>query len=222
MKFRLFSNVHWSDKLVDVLVVVLGITIAFWLNNWQSERKNSSSEQKYLAALQTDLAKDTVQLLEITKEMDTIFFAIERMLRLADKPENADSVADYLSLISNDINVFFPEDYTYKSLQQSGDIGLIQNDSLLLILSDLYDYYEHINVMNELAYEYQLRNLLPYFDNYDLRREKVFSRKVYNNHIFDAHLIRYRRNLINRQKWINEAMEKHRTLQRLIREELAD
>lgn len=26
----------------------------------------------------------------------TIFFAIERMLRLADKTENADSVADYL------------------------------------------------------------------------------------------------------------------------------
>ena len=219
MKFRLFSNVHWSDKLVDVLVVVLGITIAFWLSNWQEERKNSTSEQKYLAALQTDLAKDTVQLLEIAEDMDTIFFGIERMLRLADKPEKADSVADYLSLI-NDIFVFFPEDYTYKSLQQSGDIGLIQNDSLLLVLSYLYDYYDYINMMNELAYEYQHRNLLPYFDNYDLRREKVFSWKAYNNHVFDAHLIRYRRNLRNRQKWINEALEKHRTLQRLIREEL--
>lgn len=105
-------------------------------------------------------------------------------------------------------------------MQQSGDIGLIQNDSLLLVLSDLYDYYEYINVMNELAYEYQLRNLMSYFDNYDLRREKVFSRKAYNTHIFDAHLIRYRGNLSIRQKWINDALERHRILQRLIREEL--
>ena len=111
MKFRPFSNVHWSDKLVDVLVVVLGITIAFGLNHWQSARKNK-------------------------------------------------------------------------------------------------------------AYEYQLGNLMDYIDNYDLRREKVFSRNAYNNHIFDAHLIRYRKNLRNRQKWINEALENHRILQQLIREEL--
>jgi len=152
MKFSLFSNVHWSDKLVDVLVVVLGITIAFWLNNWQEERKNAASEQKYLAALQTDLAKDTVQLLEITEHTDTILYSIEKMLRLAEKPVYADSVADYLSLLYYyNVFIFFPEDYTYKSLQQSGDIGLIQSDSILYVLSDLYDAYEYLNLLNEYA-----------------------------------------------------------------------
>jgi hypothetical protein len=95
MKFRLFNNVHWSDKLINVLVVVLDITIAFWLNNWQETRKNKASEQRYLVALQTDLSKDTVSLLAITEDMDTILYSIERMLILASKTLEKNFVKAY-------------------------------------------------------------------------------------------------------------------------------
>jgi len=220
MKFRLFRNVHWSDKLVDVLVVVLGITIAFWLNNWRENQKNRASEHQYLSALETDLGKDTVELLKIIESMDTVFFGIDRMYTLADKLEYADSVTHYLFLLDEDKIRFFPEDYTYKSLQQSGNIRLIQNDSLLLVLSHLYDKYAEINVWNEFAYEWQFRNYLPYLNNYDKRRGRLINPEIYVNPLFDAFLLRYRYNLIARKELVEGALEKHRTLQKLIQKEI--
>lgn len=216
MKFRLFNKVHWWDKLLDVLVVVLGITIAFWLNNWQESRKNRASEQKYLVALQNDLSKDSVSLLAKLEVMDTILFGIDKMIKISDEVKNADSITQYLMLMGYDEVIFFPEDYSYKSLQQSGDIGLIQNDSILLLLAQLYDNYELFNVFNELAYEWQLRDLQPYFKNFDSRQNRVIDQVIYTKPEFFYYILRYQYNVLERDKLIREALEKIRILQEMI------
>ena len=54
--------VAWLDKLVDLLVVILGISIAFGINNWADGRKNERKKQRYLVSLKSDLQKDSVDL----------------------------------------------------------------------------------------------------------------------------------------------------------------
>ncbi len=39
-----FRSVSWLDKLVNVLVVILGISIAFGIDNWAEGRKNEQAE----------------------------------------------------------------------------------------------------------------------------------------------------------------------------------
>ena len=77
---RLKINVQWTDKVVDLIVVILGITIAFTLNNWNNERQADKLRKKYLNSLYNDLQKDSVNLASsfegIIKEKrlaDTIF-----------------------------------------------------------------------------------------------------------------------------------------------------
>jgi len=55
-----------------------------------------------------------------------------------------------------------------------------------------------------------------------MRQEKVTNPELYNDPIFDSNLLRYRVNVQNRGRLINDVLERHRTLQRLIREELPD
>lgn len=217
---KFFRSIHWGDKVIDILVVVLGITIAFGLNNWRENRQNAKLEQQYLKNMKEDLVKDTVRLVEIKEEMTGVFTRINRMLELSPNKDNADSIPKYLGALNYDFFIFFPEDYTYQTLQQSGDIAIIQNDSIRQVISHLYDNYELIELLREVAYDYQFNLILPLVANYDSRRNKIIDPFIYTTPAFDNAVGYYRSALRNYRGLINDSLEKHRILQRLINEEL--
>ena len=45
--------------LLEILIVIVGITIAFWLNNWGEEKKERQLEVEFLKTLRSDLAADS-------------------------------------------------------------------------------------------------------------------------------------------------------------------
>lgn len=49
------QKIHWKNHFMELLVVVIGITIAFILENWRQERASSELEQKYLTSFKDDL-----------------------------------------------------------------------------------------------------------------------------------------------------------------------
>lgn len=220
---KFLKSVHWADKLVDVFVVVLSISIAFWLNNWRENSSNYSKEKKYLLNLSEDLAKDSANLAYIKDEMKDVFHDIERILHISPHEHMADSVSTYLiKSFTYDYFVFYPEDYTYKTLQQSGDIGLIKSDSIRQTLSHLYDNYEVINLLKNAVYDFQQEDVNKYFNNYDRRREKVIDPALFQTTNFD-HMILDQRAYYNKYlEIIHDALEKHSSLQNLIREELEE
>lgn len=220
---KFFKSVHWGDKLVDVFVVVFSITIAFWLNNWREDRNNARQERAYLINLSEDLAKDSTLLTEKKEEMKNVFHDIERILRIAPDRNKADSVSTYYNAtFTYNFFVFYPEDYTYKTLQQSGDIGLIKSDSIRQIMSHLYDNYQIIDLLKEAVYDFQLNDLTPYNNNYDSRREKVIDPALYQTLQFDGVVLQQRSYCNSYISFINDSMEKHRTLQQLIQKELEE
>lgn len=198
----------------------MGITIAFGLNNWRENRQNAKLEQQYLKNLKEDLVKDTVVLVEIEEEMKEVFPQINRMLELSPDVANADSIPKYTGILDIGIYLFYPEDYTYKTLQQSGDIRLIESDTIRQVLSQLYDNYELIELLRQAAYDYQFELIMPIFANYDLRRNRIIDRTFYANPTFDGAIVMYRNSLLAYQRLVEDSLEKHRTLQQLINEEL--
>ena len=46
---------EWYKYGLETLVVILGILVAFALNNWNEERKQSELAEKYLHALYDDI-----------------------------------------------------------------------------------------------------------------------------------------------------------------------
>ncbi|MEM6841472.1 MAG: DUF6090 family protein [Bacteroidota bacterium] len=218
---RFLSSIQWSDKLIDILVVVLGITIAFGLNNWRENRQNAKLEQRYLKNLKEDLAKDTVRLVDIKEDLEGTSSAIERIKRISPKIENADSVASYLNgVFSLDYFIFFPEDYTYETLQQSGDISIIQSDSIRQVLSQLYDNYEFMRLIYEYAFESLFDKMLLYTNNLSARTKKIDDPTIYQSTHFDNLINEYGNQLANVGYLIDNSLEKHQILQELISEEL--
>lgn len=216
---RFLQNIHWSDKLIDILVVVLGITIAFGLNNWNEHRQNAKLEQKYLKSLREDLVKDSVNLQGGFIYMDKISFSINRIFRLGEN-KDSDSISYYFQALGDDYLIFRPEDYTYDALRQTGDINIIQRDTIVKTLSQLYDTYELFQIQVELAWRYNFDLLLPYYYNRNFRTGSVYDDTLYYDHKFQNSLIFYNGNLNNRQELMLASLRIIRQLIQLIDEEL--
>ncbi|MEM8969626.1 MAG: DUF6090 family protein [Bacteroidota bacterium] len=218
---RFLGNVHWGDKLIDILVVVLGITIAFGLNNWRENRQNAKLEQRYLKNLKEDLVKDTLQMINIKRDLRGTSFAVACIKRISPEIENADSVAIYLDdVFSLNYFIFFPEDYTYETLQQSGDISIIQSDSIRQVLSQLYDNYEYMRLLYEYALNTLSDEISPYVDNLSARTSQVEDPTMYQSTHFDNLVNEYGRQLAGVEFLVESSLEKHRILQHLISKEL--
>ncbi len=218
---RFLSNIHWGDKLIDILVVVLGITIAFALNNWRENRQNAKLEQQYLRNLKEDLVKDSVGLDYSISHADEIFFSIERIQRLAGQSSNADSIYVYLGAIGDDnLLIFKPEDYSYSTMQQTGNITLIETDSIRRNLSQLYDTYELLEMQTDFAFKYQFDRLFTYYYNYDFQSQTTVDDQMYLTSNFRNTIRFYSSNLKERRRLMREALLKIRSLLHSIDHEL--
>ena len=56
------KKINWQYALGEVIIVSIGITIAFALNNWKEARNNQKIKQQYLSSLKTDIQKEIKQL----------------------------------------------------------------------------------------------------------------------------------------------------------------
>ena len=49
-------KINWKYAIGEVIIVIVGISVAFLLNNWASERKEAKIRQQYLVNLANDLS----------------------------------------------------------------------------------------------------------------------------------------------------------------------
>ena len=49
------KRINWLDHIANLLVVVLGISIAFYLDQYSSEKRAQTQEKEYLEGLAADL-----------------------------------------------------------------------------------------------------------------------------------------------------------------------
>ena len=87
--------VAWLDKLVDLLVVILGISIAFGINNWADGRKNERKKEQYLVSLSRDLRVDSLALANHQRGLEEMKKVINGLWSLTYKRDltKADTVA---------------------------------------------------------------------------------------------------------------------------------
>ena len=125
-----FSSIDWKNHFVELITVIIGISIAFSLNNWNESRKDRNQEKKYIRALLTDLEKDQERLQELLDTSQYYLSRTERLIRLVNKKDfMSDSIGYYLGSTYTFAS-FKPNDNTFEGLRSSGRIGLIEDFAL--------------------------------------------------------------------------------------------
>ena len=129
---------------LDFLVVFLGISVSFWLNEWNSNRENDRLHHMDVQALLVDLEHDSKSLKQVHQHILEGEMNALRLLHVIQSQRAQEMTYDAFvdSIIAIDYvyhySTFFMVEATYKSLVNTGRIQEFPPDINL----SLRDYYE--------------------------------------------------------------------------------
>jgi len=163
MKTNIFLKIDWTSKLVDLLIVIVGISIAFKLNTWNESKKASNEMIEYLASFHEENTynKNTLtSALEYSLSIKTDIDSLKVILASEDydNPNTKIYAASMMSL-SN----FIPLTTTMDNITASGEFGLIKNPELRKKIIDTYKSYRNTLKVDEILTDYVDKYLTPYF-----------------------------------------------------------
>ena len=156
---------NWPKIVVQVLVLVSGITISFLLNEWRTKANNRQIEIRTLEALRDNLTTDSTLLDLRVKQIAVMAAAYDKLLNpeegLALPNDSLDTAMDLLNTYTG----FSRKDMAYVELQQTGNSRLIQNKELLSRIINLYHAsYDNLEEWEEINRRFILDRMLPFLD----------------------------------------------------------
>jgi hypothetical protein len=159
-------NVRWYDKMMDLLVVIVGVTIAFSLNNWNEKRKAEDLEHSYLKSMQEELELDISELKDLIRRDSIGNSGLETLLSASYRdPATIDRDSINLAIENmGNLVTFQGQSITYRSLLSSGKLDAIEDlDLRYEIISHYHKSYNQIHEIEGYYRESYDEFVIPFF-----------------------------------------------------------
>ncbi|SFR53014.1 hypothetical protein SAMN04490243_2662 [Robiginitalea myxolifaciens] len=186
-----YKRIDWLNHGLEFFVVIIGILIAFQLQNFSESVKRKET-----------LANHRNFLLEETKDnQKSLKYALEKVNQsignldsLKNAIESEKNVWDIKTLalrLLDDSGYFYIRRNAYKTITESGDIRFLEFEEKKKIVS-LYGYYDWTEAIQRNSYD-GFDNYFDYLDaNTDLYTAEVPDRSVFESRVFSNVLGTYR------------------------------
>lgn len=123
-------KVNLRYAIGEILIVIVGISIVFALNTWKDNKTNKELKSLYLSNITEEIKAEIDQLEKNTKDIEGIISSIKVIKPfLGQKEARRDTLIGRFFNIARLVN-FSPENTTYQTLINSGDLKLIDNFEL--------------------------------------------------------------------------------------------
>jgi hypothetical protein len=148
--FARLKSTRNTNFALEILMIVVGINIALWFEGWFDDLKDAETERQYLVGLRDDLRADVgllKQLIDDNKiKIDNLQKIIPALPGLAEAAPDAQASA----IFEPSGYLFFqPADFTYRSMQESGDFRLLSDTDIKKGLLRLIRRYREIEVLQK-------------------------------------------------------------------------
>ena len=129
--FKLNRNGRAPNLLLEILMIVIGINVALWFESWFQDLQDAEIAERYLVDLRDDLLTDIRNLDSVIKngeaKLQQTAKIIELMPTFTDLSPEQQAQAIYTP---PNYQFFVPSDFTYRSMQESGDFRLLRNSEI--------------------------------------------------------------------------------------------
>lgn len=129
--FKLPGKGQRANLLVEILMIVVGINVALWFEGWFEDLRDAEAEQQYLVELRDDLLRDIEGLDHVIEaaasKLSRTAKVVEQLPVLAGLPAEQQAQAIYVPAT---YQFFEPSDFTYRSMQESGDFRLLSDTEI--------------------------------------------------------------------------------------------
>jgi acetyltransferase-like isoleucine patch superfamily enzyme len=168
------KGIQWRDLFVnkgfDLVMVILGITIAFQLENWKVSSDQRSLATFYKESLLVDINSDISELNHIMKELESDRHKVEAYLPRMDQLPADSLAAPLLAILS--FETFRGNQNTYQTLIASTGLNTLDDRLVVDKLTEYYTLYTSIRRL-ESVYTQVILEMNRHFSNhvvYDQRR----------------------------------------------------
>ena len=137
--------------LAELVVIVLGVLIALWVDNLNAERLERQQEQAYLNGVLQDLGSDSAALDFRNELARRGLHAADQLLDLRDNSGStapADSLSVWLFRVAF-VDNFTAQDHTYREILGAGGLSLIRDPEIRRGISDYYRSIESAAFFND-------------------------------------------------------------------------
>jgi hypothetical protein len=158
-------KIDWKVHIIDLIVVIVGVTIAFALTNYQEVSKEKDLQKTYLQSLANDLEVDVKNLEEQLDTSRTFKQHTDGLARAIFSQNLENDSVILQGVISLYVHIpFNPHNATYKSLIGSGQLDLIRDIELRKEVIDVYEtHYKNLIQLDDFMREQSFNNKVPYF-----------------------------------------------------------
>jgi len=186
------NKIDWKNHLIELIVVFIGITLAFMLNNWRENSKNKQLEDQYLDSFYEEIVSANTKLDTIINQnkekLSYLSYAIA-LLRKNKFP--ADSAMAVIARLA-EINLFIPKVNTYESIKNSGNFNLIGEYHIRSKLIEYYESFEAKKIVEDYFRMYLNNYIIPYFfENVDMLNAKIMNRRNIENFKLNNMIVGY-------------------------------
>lgn len=137
----------------EIILVMIGILLALQINNWNNDRIERKLETNILSEILVNLEKDVINLKSKIKYNENKYKVNTEVLEhLEQKTPLTDSLKYFYSRLTGR-GTFEPITVAYENLKSKG-IDIIQNDSLRIAISELYDF-KYFYITEDLRSDYE-------------------------------------------------------------------
>ena len=108
----MLKKINWKYAIGEIIIVIIGITIAFTLNKWAEQSKDRQTKQKYTESLIADLDNEIEHLNTNIELFQTKLSDIQMIFPyLYGKQEGRDSISQKIFDLAQIVH-FHPSDVT--------------------------------------------------------------------------------------------------------------
>ena len=208
----------------EILLVMIGISLAFQVNNWNDNRIKKNTEIRYYENVRDQIADDK-ELIERQMNFNNRFTA---QFKYANEiiETNDRSKLDTLGMIVRNLTQYSDFDRQgniYETMVNSGQINLLQNHKIVNGIRELEERYIYINRMESIHYEAMMRYMavainpvLKYATSEIKKPDDVFTYEFQNLILMLLQVME------EKDKTYNGALNEIERVTKLIDEELLD
>lgn len=182
-----FRHQDWLAYLIELVIVVLGITIAYQLNIYQQNLGEQKRKDALLENLRVENKQNYDEFFEYKQQFSERPLQLDQLIELLDNQE-LDSLAQNESLTN--ILLYVVATSVYYSIRESylntylGNGSEMKNDTLTSEVIKLQSYYNDLNFIWKSIHEYRLNKINDFTEIAYDRTTKKYDFEALKNNVF--------------------------------------
>jgi len=162
-KIKLNLNIDWKSKIIDLLIVIVGISIAFKLNTWNETLKTDLQAKDYINSFYEENIANEANLASALQFSESNKKNIDSLKQILLSKKYAVERIKTLSASMMGVANYSPSIVTMENITASGEFELIKDIELRKQLISTYNTYNTTLKLESILSEYIDKYATPFF-----------------------------------------------------------